>query len=87
MENIHKKIADLVEEFLDSPLEYSVLIFCFAFVALLLCFCAVSLPTESKCLAMGYRSSNVDYTFTRYCVKRVDQTDIVVPLGIAEARR
>ena len=32
------------------------------------------------CLERGYREGKFDFTFTMYCVKRVDQTDVVTPL-------
>lgn len=35
--------------------------------------------TASACLASGYPTAAVSYTFDRYCIKRVDQTDVVVP--------
>jgi hypothetical protein len=39
---------------------------------------------ENQCAAAGYPSSKVTWTFDRYCIKRVDQTDVVVPLGEVE---
>ena len=35
---------------------------------------------QAKCLAAGWPSAKVDYALTKYCVRRVDQTDVVVPL-------
>lgn len=40
----------------------------------------MGLYTESQCLKQGYRDSKVDWFLNQYCIKRVDQTDIVVPL-------
>lgn len=41
-------------------------------------------PTEMKlhkfCLSRGYRSYDIDYGFNKYCIKRLDQTDVVVPV-------
>lgn len=36
---------------------------------------------EKACLKAGYPGHKLDWTLNAYCVKRVDQTDIVVPLG------
>ncbi len=54
------------------------------FVALfgpLTVFLVAQARTESACLRAGYPSASVDVFLNRYCVKRVDQTDIVVPLS------
>jgi len=50
----------------------------------LVCYAIPVVLTQSECLRLGYREANVDVFFNRYCVLRLDQTDIVVP--IAEAR-
>lgn len=31
------------------------------------------------CLEHGYKESRITWKFDRYCIKRLDQTDIVVP--------
>lgn len=61
-------------------------------IALLLSIIAVSLfyggirsGTHRRCLAAGYPKGEVSYTLDRYCIRRVDQTDVVVPLAKAEA--
>ena len=36
---------------------------------------------QSSCLKYGYPTHRMDYKFTIYCVKRVNQTDVVVPLS------
>jgi hypothetical protein len=36
--------------------------------------------TQQACLSHGYPDYRLDYTFTQYCVKRVDQTDVVILL-------
>jgi hypothetical protein len=41
----------------------------------------VTARTEAACLRAGYPSATVDVFLNRYCVKRVDQTDVVVPLS------
>lgn len=41
--------------------------------------------TERGCLAAGYTAGKVTLTLDRYCVARVDNSDVVLPL--AEARR
>lgn len=35
----------------------------------------------SRCLANGYPDARQDFMLRVYCVKRVDQTDVVVPLS------
>jgi hypothetical protein len=58
------------------------------FVLVLLAACvamiAVDLNTKRKCLSLGYRDSQLSWAFDRYCVARVDQTDLVVPLSEAQ---
>lgn len=39
----------------------------------------------TACLRAGYPSAKLDWTFNTYCIKRVEQTDVVMPLS--EARR
>ncbi len=34
---------------------------------------------ETKCLRAGYSNARVTWDFQSYCVKRLDQTDVVVP--------
>jgi hypothetical protein len=36
---------------------------------------------KQQCLAAGWPRAEMDYTLTQYCIKRVDQTDVVVPLS------
>jgi hypothetical protein len=43
-------------------------------------FYAAFLRTEADCLAAGYTAAKIDYKFTEYCIKRIDQTDVVVRL-------
>lgn len=42
--------------------------------------------TNSACLRLGYAHARIDWTLSRYCVTRVNQTDIVVPLSEARPR-
>lgn len=39
----------------------------------------VGLLSEPHCLRAGYPKVNITWNFQRYCVKREDQTDRVVP--------
>jgi hypothetical protein len=39
--------------------------------------------TISACLHAGYPDGKVTWNLERFCVKRVDQTDVVVPLDEA----
>ncbi len=43
------------------------------------------LDANSACLQGGYPESKMDWQLKTYCVKRQDQTDVVVPL--AEVRK
>ena len=36
---------------------------------------------QEVCLAHGYPNGRIDYKLNAYCVKRVNQTDFVVPLA------
>lgn len=42
---------------------------------------AYEIRTVAQCLALGYPKASVTYNMTRYCIKRVDQTDTVTPLS------
>lgn len=44
----------------------------------------VSSRAEAQCLAAGYPGSSVTWNLRAYCVKRVNQTDVVVPLREVE---
>jgi hypothetical protein len=44
--------------------------------------------TAAFCLKHGYPSSNMTFGLDKYCIKRVDQTDVVVPIDeVQEARK
>ena len=40
-----------------------------------------ALKTESFCLERGWPDAKISWTFKGYCIKRVDQTDIVIPVS------
>ncbi len=46
-----------------------------------------ALYVDNECTKAGYRDSNVTWTFAAYCIKRVDQTDVVIPLDSARRRK
>jgi len=52
----------------------------FVLVVLMLTYLGSWAKAERKCLAAGYKSGKIDVLLTGYCIKRVDQTDVVVPL-------
>lgn len=52
----------------------------------ILTFFPVALAAEKRCLTLGYPSFTVDWTYRAYCIARVDQSDIVVPLATAPKR-
>lgn len=49
-------------------------------IASMLIAVCIGLSAHRLCLAAGWPVAEVDYTFTAYCIKRVDQTDVVKPL-------
>lgn len=58
-----------------------------AVVAILLAIIAVSIgmkvPGNAACLKAGYPTYTFDFKLNGYCVKRLDQTDVVVPIDEA----
>lgn len=42
----------------------------------------VGMTADKQCLKYGFPSSSVSWSFQRYCIKRINQTDSVVPLSI-----
>ena len=54
-----------------------------AFFALVVVTFVVETRASARCLAAGYPESKTTVGFASYCVKRVDQTDVVVPLADA----
>ena len=52
----------------------------FVFLIYILIWTILSAATEAACLAKGYKSGKVDFQYNEYCIKRVDQTDVVVNL-------
>lgn len=52
-----------------------------AFVLWLVFMLARGLYVETQCLRAGYPDSKVTAIGTAYCVRRVDQTDEVIPLS------
>lgn len=62
-----------------------------SFIALIILFImlqiALMVHLDSQCAALGYRSSKVTWNLDRYCITRIDQTDVVVPLGVAHEKK
>lgn len=52
-----------------------------AFFAIIFLAIGAKMSASAECLAAGYPRAKINYTLTRYCIKRVDQTDVVVPLA------
>lgn len=69
-----------------TTVEWLIFLLFGVFVGLLLLWAGVALHTQSVCLEAGYPSAKMSVGFSRYCIKRVDQTDIVVPLAKAVAK-
>lgn len=58
-----------------------------AVMAIAIVYVPACVVAERHCLAAGYPHASVTIALERYCVKRVDQTDVVVPLSEAEMHR
>lgn len=43
----------------------------------------IDTTTENACNALGWPSHNMTITFSRYCIARTNQTDVIVPLDSA----
>lgn len=41
---------------------------------------------KDECLKLGYTSHQQSWTFSRFCIARQDQTDVVLPLEEARKR-
>lgn len=46
----------------------------------------VTTVDNSICLAHGYREAKITMDFKGYCIKTVNQTDVVVPIGELNGR-
>lgn len=46
----------------------------------------VTTMDNSICLAHGYREAKITMDFKGYCIKTVNQTDVVVPIGELNGR-
>jgi hypothetical protein len=45
------------------------------------CFALIILATsEAQCLELGWPKARIDFRLNAYCIKRVNQTDVVRPL-------
>ena len=62
---------------MDALIGYSGVIAIF----LLCVYFGTTIATERACLRAGYPDYRVSFPLERYCVKRVDQSDVVVPLS------
>lgn len=51
------------------------------FFVVIFLFFGISVYVQGECLKYGYKNGRLDYSITGYCIKRVDQTDVVVLLS------
>ena len=58
----------------------AILVLVFLFVVLLILSGSIDVYTKSQCYSLGYTTGKVDVFLNQYCIKRVDQTDVVVSL-------
>jgi hypothetical protein len=58
-----------------------VAVFCVTLVSAVAIFGYVRLSAQTECLAAGYPGSALSLYLEVYCIKRVDQTDVVIPLS------
>jgi hypothetical protein len=49
-------------------------------------FLVADVRADAACLRAGYPSARIDWSLNAYCVKRVDQTDVVVPLSTVRSQ-
>lgn len=54
---------------------------------LVIIFTVEGVRAEKECLELGYPRSSIAWNLEKYCIARVNQTDIVVPLATAPRRR
>jgi hypothetical protein len=47
----------------------------------------VGIGTDAQCKRLGWKSGDLTWRFERFCVSRINQTDVVVPLSEARSRR
>ena len=69
----------------DDVLSLGGALFLLGVLAILVTYLIVSARAEKACLKLGYRETSLSWTLEPYCVRRVNQTDEVVPLS--DARR
>jgi hypothetical protein len=70
-------------EWYDIVLSASVGLILACTLVMLLVVLPVTMVADAGCLRAGYPKASVTWNFTRYCIKRVDQTDVVVPYAWA----
>jgi hypothetical protein len=46
----------------------------------------LAVATSATCLEAGYPQGKVAWDFSRYCTRRVMQTDVVVPLAVIQQK-
>lgn len=73
----HRWDFELIFAVLSGLLGIFVIIF-------LLIYSAIDMNTTNRCLSAGWREGKVSWNFSRFCITRTDQTDIVRPLKWAE---
>jgi uncharacterized membrane protein len=56
------------------------------FLVWMLAMAFVTVATSATCLKAGYSGAKVTWDFTRYCARRVMQTDVVVPLAVIQQK-
>lgn len=67
-------------EFEDWMITIGVIIICILVMIIPIAAGIRYAQVKRACLALGYPDAQMDWTFEAYCTKRVDQTDVVVPL-------
>jgi hypothetical protein len=82
-----KRLEDVVFDFLDGPHLFAVLFAAMAMASIAVCvFLVADARADAACLRAGYPSARIDWSLNAYCVKRVDQTDVVVPLSTVRSQ-
>jgi hypothetical protein len=62
---------------------FGVVVGALLFLGFIIMLAVLEARLSAKCLRLGYPTARLSVTFQQYCIARVDQTDVVVPLAEA----
>lgn len=67
-------------EFLGPVLLGLLVLFVVGMIPYFITYAVVDSRTERICLEHGWRGASVTWNLQRYCVKRIEQTDSIIPV-------